>query len=274
MPVNVPTQIHFIQRLYREGRIGLDAVYDIFYKTPKSRNLRTLESILLSHYADGKTGELIVIDRETGEDAPLPDDTVLENPERYDVVYNGCAGTEASEFDMFAGRLICEDGDEDGMDAEVVSPELVTIHGDSKAALPQIRRLEGFTNYVGHLVIQRRFEDFSALFWDRENEKHTPQGLETKFAELERKYGHFEVFHEPKVYTIYAGEGRGHKHFEEMKPPKGATRDQRVGASGFCLASSITPNGIPRWGMDVYLETVEAKAGEFRITHIEWRFTY
>lgn len=274
MPVNVPTQVHFIQRLYREGRIGLDAVYDIFYKTPKSRNPRTLESILLSHYADGEAGELIVVDRETGEDAPLPNDAVLDNPERYDVVYNGCTGTETAEFDMFAGRLIYEGGDEDGTDAEVVLPESVTIHGDSKAALPQIRRLEGFTNYVGNLVIQRRFEDFSALFWERENEKHTPQGLETKFVELERKYGHFEVFHEPKVYTIYAGEGRGRKHFEDMKPPKGATRDQRVGASGFCLASSITPNGIPRWAVDVYLETVETKAGEFRITHIEWRFTY
>lgn len=42
MPIDASTQVHFIQRLQREGRLSLDAVYDIFFKTPKSRNPQTL----------------------------------------------------------------------------------------------------------------------------------------------------------------------------------------------------------------------------------------
>ncbi|MBT0964268.1 hypothetical protein [Denitromonas iodatirespirans] len=203
-------------------------------------------------------------------------DSVLANPERYDVVYNGCAHAEASMLDMFLGQIVYEAAEEGGIEAEVVSPDTVTIQGDPEAALTQIRRLECFTNYIGNLVIRRRFEDLSALFWSRENERNTPQALADTYAELERKYGCFEIFHGVKVLSIYAGDGRGRsrRHLDEMKTPTGVKPEQRVGTSGFGLASSITPNGIPRWEVSVYLEVVETVMGEFRITKIEWRYTY
>lgn len=40
MPINIPIQIEFVQRLSREGRLNLDAVYDIFYRTRKSRTAK------------------------------------------------------------------------------------------------------------------------------------------------------------------------------------------------------------------------------------------
>lgn len=274
MPIDVPTQVHFIQRLQREGRLSLDAVYDIFYKTPKSRNPQTLRTILLGHYGDGDSGELIVVARESGQSVSLLEEAVLANPGDYDVVYNGCAGTETSTYAHFGGRLICDETSENGTYAHVVAHDPVVIHGDPEAALPQIRRLEAFTNHVGNLVVQRRFEDLAARFWERGDEAHSPQALADSLAGLERKYGRIEVFGEPKVYSIYAGAGRGHKHFDEMRTPKGVTREQRVGVSGLALASSITANGVPRWILNGHLETVELENGEFRITLLEWRYTY
>ncbi|MBT0963385.1 hypothetical protein [Denitromonas iodatirespirans] len=76
MAINIPTQVEFIQRLYREGRIGLDAVYDIFYKTRGSKNSEALHAILLNHYADGESGELVVLERGSDTDVDLLDEAV------------------------------------------------------------------------------------------------------------------------------------------------------------------------------------------------------
>lgn len=274
MPIDIPTQVHFIQRLQREGRLSLEAVYDIFYKTPKTRNPQTLRTILLGYYADGETGELIIMGRENNKPVSLLDEVVLANPGDYDVVYNGCARWEANASSHYAGRLLEDETSAHRAYAYVVGHDPVLIHGDPEAALPQIRRLEAFTNYVGNLVVQRRFEDLATCFWDRDAEANSPQALADTLDKLERKYGRIEIFGEPKVYAIYAGEGRGRKHFDEMKTPKGVTREQRVGISGLTLASSITVNGMPRWNLNGYLETVELEQGAFQLTLLEWRYTY
>ncbi len=273
MPIDASTQVHFIQRLQREGRLSLDAVYDIFFKTPKSRNPQTLRTLLLGHYGDGETGELIVVARTNSQSVSLLDEAVLANPKDYDVVYNGCAWTETNYYAHLGSRLVPEQTNEIGTYAHVVAHDPVVIHGDAEAALPQIRRLEAFTNYVGNLVVQRRFDDLANRFWDRTDAAHSPQALADALARLERKYGRIELFGEPKVYAIYAGTGRGLKHFDEMKTPKGVTREQRVGVSCLALASSITANGVPRWVINGHLETVEVEQGEFRLTLLEWRYT-
>ncbi len=135
MPIDASTQVHFIQRLQREGRLSLDAVYDIFFKTPKSRNPQTLRTLLLGHYGDGETGELIVVARTNSQSVSLLDEAVLANPKDYDVVYNGCAWTETNYYAHLGSRLVPEQTNEIGTYAHG------TIYEGRSAQPPLTRRL-------------------------------------------------------------------------------------------------------------------------------------
>jgi len=40
------------------------------------------------------------------------------------------------------------------------------------------------------------------------------------------------------------------------------------------LSSSVTPNGIARWGLDVIIDVIEREDGVFRITRLDTQYTY
>lgn len=274
MAVNLKTEGEFIQQLYREGRINLADVYGIFYKTPNDANPKTMRTVLLGYYLDGRTGQLRVVEQGTDTAVSLTDDEVTQNPSAYDVVFNQLQASEHAELGMKAGRLMVEDEEDEGeCEVYVTWPESVTVYGTPKGCQPQAERLRQFLNYVGILIVTRDYDTLSSLFWDPEADAHTPAGLEAMVAEQERKDGRFDVFQNPQVLTLYWGEGRDGRFEEEMKLPKGAKRQHRAGLGELCLASSYTPNGIPNVELTAYADILEDDRGRFRIARWEWLYT-
>lgn len=274
MPVNLKTEGEFIRRLYREGRINLADVYGIFYKAPKNANPKTMRTVLLGYYVDGRAGQLRVVEQDTDKAVSLTDDEVTQNPSAYDVVFNQLQASEHAELDMKSGHLMVEDEEDEGeCEVYVTWPESITVYGTPTGCQPQAERLRQFLNYVGILIVTRDYDTLSSLFWDPAADSHTPTGLERMVAEQERKDGRFDVFQNPQVLTLYWGEGREGRFEEEMKLPKGAKRQNRAGLAELSLASSYTPNGIPNVELTVYADILEDDRGRFRIARWEWLYT-
>jgi hypothetical protein len=272
--VNLKTEGEFIHRLYREGRINLADVYGMFYKGPKDANPKTMRTILMGYYHDGRNGQLRVVERDSDTAVSLNDDTVTQNPSDYDVVFNHLQDSELGMLGMQSGRLMVEDEDDEGeSEVYVTRPESITVYGKPKGCQKQAERLCQFLNYVGILIVTRDYETLSSLFWDPGAEAHTPAGLEAMVAGHERKDGRFEVFQRPQVLTLYWGEGRDGRFMEEMKLPKGSKRHHRAGLGELSLASSYTPNGVPNVELTVYADVLEDDQGRFRIGRWEWLYT-
>ena len=274
MPINAATEIEFFNQLRTQGRLSLDAVYDIFYKTKKSRNPKNLCIFLHSHYGDGEDGELILVEKGTNNSVYIEEDGVLDQPDNYDVLYNGCEQTELTKLGYFADSLINESELIDWLQVDRVSRDQVAVHGDMTLAPAVMHRLEGFAYFVANLIVQRRYDELSNLYWDSSKEENTPEGLTAYFNSTESKHGKIELFNNVRVSRVYAGKEGAKKHFDEMKLPKGVKRDQRVGIANFNLASSITSNGIPRWALDVYFEAIQNDTGEMKINTLKVMYTY
>lgn len=136
MPVNLKTEGEFIQRLYREGRINFADVYGIFYKTPKDANPKTMRTVLLGYYLDGRTGQLRVVERDTDKPVSLSDDEVTQTPSAYDVVFNQLQTFEHVGLGMKSGRLMVEDEEDEGeSEVYVIWSESITVYGTPKVGV-------------------------------------------------------------------------------------------------------------------------------------------
>ena len=274
MPINATTEIEFFNQLRTQGRLSLDAVYDIFYKAKKSRNPKNLGIFLHTHCGDGEDGELILVEKSTDKPVYIEVAGVLDQPEGYDVLYNGCEQSELAKLGYFSDRLVNESELIDWLKVDRVLRDQVAVHGDIELAPAVMHRLEGFAYYVANLIVQRRYDDLSGLYWDSSKEENTPDGLAAYFSSTESKHGKIELFNNVWVSRVYAGIEGAKKHFDEMKLPKGVKRNQRVGVANFNLASSITGNGISRWVLDVYFEAIQNDKGEIKITNMNVMYTY
>lgn len=274
MPINAHTQNEFIQRVYRERRVPMTEVVALFYKNPAKANLNNVRAILNRYTADGVNGEIRIVDHSSGE-AVFPRVITAENIENLSVDFNGLAAAEADRVELHPCRVLaCDQEDMNEHELALALSDFVQLFGSPENAHRQHKRLLLFANYLGQIIVRRQFDRLSALCWDPEDPAHTPEALAATVEKHEKTEGRFELFVDPKVLVMYFGEGSGKKFFDDMKPPKGARRDQRAGMLQVDLVSEFTPNGIPAWTFTFIAEVMETELGEFRIARMQWMNTY
>ncbi|WMS86805.1 hypothetical protein [Pleionea litopenaei] len=272
MAINAVTENEFMQQLYHKRKLSLNEVVDIFYASDKPTNFKSLATLLRGRMGDGTDGEVSILDRQTRSLVEYLEDDTLTESDRFDVLYNQCRSAESSVQSMDGAQLEIEDFGGDEPFAGIKEIASIRVCGSTEDALPSIKRLKEFTHYIGILMIKRDFETLSAHFYDTEQFSSTH--LKTLFESIVKKYGEPETFYSVQVSCIYAGDDRGKKYFDEMRLPDGITRNELVGSSRFMLSSSVTPNGIARWGLDVIIDVIEREDGVFRITRLDTQYTY
>lgn len=153
----------------------------------------------------------------------------------------------------------------------VIKPKAyLKIRGKRDGAPLLAERIRVFAQYVGCLLLQRKFAALSSLFVPDVGADFTPEGLAQTMESLEQDYGVFDCFDQVEVSGVYCERHLEAETSDLMPLPAGIDAEQRRGEASLKLVSVHSPNGMPIHGVLVLLDIVE-DADRFRLASMRWK---
>jgi hypothetical protein len=206
-----------------------------------------------------ETLELIQLRNISSQQIVWLEDSILKNPNDYEVVFNGYGYSEKEMSETHEGCLAEEIHEitKHRFQVAIESSSLLSIDGEIEGAAALVERARAFTHQFAFHLVTRNYSAVFDMFSEFLREKETKENIKNEIEKREKTYGEFELFDHVEVQNIYNAPSGWKAALDRDWWPKETDKNSRRAVSSFQLGSLVTPGGVILEGNIVSLSIVE-----------------
>lgn len=203
--------------------------------------------------------ELIRLRKISSQEIVWLDDEVLQNPDDYEVVFNGYGYVEREMCKVNEDSLASEVHEitKNRFKVAIEAKSLLGVDGEQDGVATLVERARAFTHQFAFHLVNRKYAAVFGMFSEYLRSRESEGDIKKEIEKREKTYGDFGIFDHVEVQNVYNGPNGWKAELDADWWPKETVKEARRAVSSFELGSLVTPGGIIIEGYMMSLSIVE-----------------